>query len=99
MSPRSRYDYRVIGDLLCLVDLDERGSRSVTNDAEQLVPELHALGLLPDGRRLIYRDSTGTWDEMLIAAGGRFAGFRPLRAYSLVEAFAVIRQEGNDAKH
>ena len=92
MTPRSQYDYKVIAGVLCLVDSDDPGARSVTNDAEQLVPELHALGLLPPGRRLIYRDSTGTWDEMLVREGGLFVGFAPLRAKSLLEALAMVRE-------
>ena len=46
---------------------------SVTNDAEavvlELAPEL-------DGRRLLYRDSQGQLDEILIK-DGQFAGFVP----------------------
>jgi hypothetical protein len=97
MTPRSKYDYKVIAGVLCVVDADEEGARSVTNDAEHVVAELHALGLLPPGRRLIYRDSTGQWDEMQVREGGLFVGFAPLRAKSLLEALAMVREPGAKA--
>lgn len=48
---------------------------SVTNDAEAVVEDLAAKGLLPPGRRLFYYDSDGQLDELLVK-DGRFAGFR-----------------------
>ena len=49
---------------------------TVTNDAEAVVAKLAAAGLLPEGRRLLYFDSEGRLDEILVARG-RFAGFKP----------------------
>ncbi len=49
---------------------------SVTNDAENVVRELVAKGLLTPGRRLFYYDSDGILDEILIKDGA-FAGFAP----------------------
>jgi len=48
---------------------------TITNDAEAVVEELANRGELPDGRRLIYIDSEGRRDEILIQHG-RFAGFK-----------------------
>lgn len=42
---------------------------SVTNDAENVVRELVASGRLPEGRRLLYYDSAGYLDEILIKNG------------------------------
>lgn len=50
--------------------------RTVTNDAENVVPELFRRGLLPPGKRLFYFDSHGDLDEIL-HADGRFTGFWP----------------------
>lgn len=97
MTPRSKYDYKVIGGVLCVVDADEPGTRSVTNDAEHVCSELHGLGLLPPGRRLIYRDSTGAWDEMVVRDGGLFVGFAPLRAKTMVEALQRVRGDHHAA--
>ena len=49
---------------------------SVTNDAENVVLELAGQNLLQPGRRLLYYDSDGRLDEMLIK-DGVFLGFAP----------------------
>lgn len=61
-------------DVIWVVDLDAPGYRSVTNDADNVVPYmLEAYGNHP----IIYKDSTGQWD-MLEHDGVRFTGFRSL---------------------
>lgn len=50
---------------------------SVTNDAERVVRQLVAGGLLPPGRRLAYYDSLGDLSELLVK-DGEFAGFGPI---------------------
>lgn len=47
---------------------------SVTNDAERVVKQLVAGGLLPPGRRLAYYDTEGQLDEIIVE-DGQFAGF------------------------
>jgi len=49
---------------------------SVTNDAENVVRSLVAQGHLPEGRRLLYYDSDGRLDEILVK-DGQFVGFAP----------------------
>lgn len=61
-----------------LVIRDLNGKKSVTNDAEHVVDELQAGGLLTPGRRLFYYDSTGRLDEIAWTAETGFAGFRML---------------------
>jgi hypothetical protein len=53
-----------------------RDAKSVTNDAENVVRDLVKQGHLPAGRRLLYYDSMGQLDELLIK-DGKFAGFAP----------------------
>lgn len=63
---------------------------SVTNGAEAVVAALRDRKLL-QGRRLIYRDTEGIWDEMLIdAASMEFAGFSLIGATSLRDALAAV---------
>jgi len=50
---------------------------TVTNDAEAVVDYLRAHNLVWQGRRLIYCDSDGHWDEILLKDGS-FSGFRTL---------------------
>lgn len=52
------------------------GSRSVTNDAENVVKELH--NKFP-GDRIIYRDTCANWDELRHDGRGNFLGFAPAR--------------------
>ena len=61
----AKADYAVIQvdqDRVFLVDLD-LGGKSVTNDAEAVCEEMQAAYL---GRRVIYRDTMGRWDEMRV---------------------------------
>ena len=70
------YDYEVVDRVVCIVDND-RGN-SVTNDAENVIADLFNDGIdlsMP----VIYRDTMGTWDRLLVI-GGRFAGFSPIGA-------------------
>jgi hypothetical protein len=50
---------------------------TVTNDAEDVVRRLVEEGRLPEGRRLLYYDSEGNLDE-LVVKDGKFAGFKPV---------------------
>ncbi|MBU0598707.1 hypothetical protein KKF61_07045 [Patescibacteria group bacterium] len=48
---------------------------SVTNDAENVVIRLFAAGLLKEGKRLLYEDSEGELDAIIVA-NGEFVRFR-----------------------
>lgn len=52
--------------------------RTITNAAELVILELAASGLLWNGRKLFYLDSSGDRDELL-HFDGQFVGFRPGR--------------------
>ena len=71
---------------------DQRNGRSVTNDAELVIADLHERGFdlsLP----VIYRDSLGRWDGLAVR-GGHFTGFYPLNSAtssSYAEAWARLR--------
>lgn len=72
-SQASQYSVINFNDeFVWLVDLD-RGTRSVTNDADAVCL---ALNEQYPGRRIIYRDSMGRWDE-LRHDRGRFLDYAP----------------------
>ncbi len=78
-GPRADYTYTVEGSVIAIVDLDQ-GSKSVTNDMENVLNDIRAeLGDLA-GYAVIYRDSTGRWD------GVRQVGQLSIEFYSLNEA-------------
>lgn len=70
--------------------LEDRGTgMSLTNDAANVVAHLAACGVLTGPRRILYRDTDGTWDEMLHAAG-RFTGFAPVGARTREDALVKV---------
>lgn len=85
--PESVFTWDIDGDLVAVVDLD--GGRSVTNDAEAVVAFLVGAGIDFSGKRLAYRDTLGTWDELKVR-DNRFAGFGLLDALTLDHAKAIM---------
>lgn len=81
--------FEVGDDVLALVDHD-RGM-SITNDAEGVISVLASRYDL-SRRRVIYRDTTGLWDE-LVHERGRFKVFRVLGLASRDDAVAQVRAE------
>lgn len=61
---------------LYIRDIGHETGKSVTNDAEWVVEQLHAKGLLPEGRRLLYFDSEDMLSEIM-HKNGVFVGFNP----------------------
>lgn len=60
--------------IVWIEDLNRPGSKSVTNDAENVAREINES--FPD-HRIFYKDSLGVWDEILHKSGV-FEGFKPL---------------------
>lgn len=82
---------------LCVYDLSSlpgntRAYKTVTNDAEAVVDELVERGHLKAGMRLIYRDTRGIYDEIIVK-DGRFAGFVPLNLRDREAALRALAQE------
>lgn len=72
---RADYSYSVEGSVIAIVDLDQ-GSKSVTNDMENVLEDIRAeLGDL-SGYAVIYRDSMGRWDGVRLV--GRLVEFYAL---------------------
>ena len=67
-GPRADYTYTIEGNVIAIIDLDQ-GSKSVTNDMEEVLNDLRvAIGEL-SGYSVIYRDSTGRWDGVRLERG------------------------------
>lgn len=74
---RAHYDIvKVTSTIVWIRDRDEDGVVSVTNDAENVVKELH--NKYP-GARIIYQDTMQAWDELKHDGCGTFTGFAPAR--------------------
>jgi hypothetical protein len=66
--------HKVTPEIVFIVD-DDLGGCSVTNAARRVVD---VLSWTHPGKRVVYRDSEGRWDEM-IHNGGEFLRFAPFR--------------------
>jgi hypothetical protein len=86
---RATYGYTVLDAFVLVVDQD-RGP-SVTNDAEHVIEDLSRAQVLT-GRRVLYRDTDGRWDELLVR-DGVFVGFIAIGAAS--PAGAIAKAEGH----
>jgi hypothetical protein len=73
---------------VAITDLDEPGFPSVTNDIENVLAALVEAGLLVAGRLVIYQDSEGIWDQVVIDANCIFVRFNSLNADSVNAAMA-----------
>ena len=63
------------GQILILVDVGKGKAKSITNDVEWVLSELHLmLGDDLDGMRIIYRDTMQRWDG-IAHRGAAFLGF------------------------
>jgi hypothetical protein len=85
------FSLSVLPDVVLVVDdFDEaHPTMTVTNGAENIVRMLVRRNVLGE-RRLLYRDTEGYWDEILVDRGC-FAGFAPIRARELDIALLTIR--------
>jgi hypothetical protein len=67
-GPRADYTYTIEGSVIAIIDLDQ-GSKSVTNDIENVLEDIRAeVGDLA-GYAVIYRDSMGRWDGVRFERG------------------------------
>ncbi|SDM57012.1 hypothetical protein SAMN05216360_102471 [Methylobacterium phyllostachyos] len=88
-TTRSDYTVEDLLDVVLVVDLD-RGGRSVSNDASGVIDDLRKAGLIRPGVPVVYRDSSGTWDQLRVKEG-RFSGFSSVGVLTREEAIAWAR--------
>ena len=84
---RSVYSRAVYGDVITIIDHD--GGKSVTNDAENVIADLAADFDL-SRYRVIYKDTRGIWDQMLVDRTGRFVGFSSINERDLPAALSKL---------
>jgi hypothetical protein len=86
-NERSSYTVETRGDVICVTDLD-RG-RTVTTDADRVIDDLVECHGSLVGKRVIYRDSMGVWDEIVVS-DDRFTGFRSVGERNLDAALRTL---------
>lgn len=85
---RSNYIYEVYGKVIAIIDPDD-GGKSVTNDAENIIADFVEKGFDLSQYRVIYRDTRGIWDEMLVKDSA-FKDFRSINERELSAALAKL---------
>jgi hypothetical protein len=85
---RAVYSRTVHGNVIAIVDHD--GPRSITNDADNVIADLVAQGFDLSRYQVIYRDTRGIWDQMLVDATGHFIGFSSINERDLPSALARL---------
>lgn len=85
---RAVYSRSVHGNVIAIVDHD--GPCSVTNDAENVIADLVARGFDLSRSQVIYCDTLGIWDQILIDRTGHFAGFSSLNERDLAAALGKV---------
>ena len=86
-EPRSVYSRTVYGNVIAIIDYDQ--GKSVTKDADNVIADLAADFDL-SRYRVIYRDTRGIWDELLVDRTGHFAGFSSINERDLPAALAKL---------
>lgn len=81
---KSHYSVSIVKETIVLLDMDQ--GMSITNNAENVVAELHDLGIF--GMPIVYCDTDGVWDQLAVNAAGEFIGFWPLRAMTMDDAIS-----------
>ncbi|MGU3476911.1 DUF6011 domain-containing protein [Methylobacterium sp. D48H] len=81
------FESEVVGDVITLIDLDQ-GGPTVTNAVEAVIADLR-YQKFDLSKPVIYRDSRGIWDEIVLQ-DGQFAGFRSIGTKNRCEALEVI---------
>lgn len=85
---RASYSYTIEDGVVCIIDNDQ--GKSVTNDAENVIADLVAEGVDLTKNLVVYRDTTWTWDQLLVD-GNQFSGFKSINATDKESAKAKVR--------
>jgi hypothetical protein len=84
---RAVYSTSIHGDVIAIVDHNQ--GKSVTNDADNVIADLAANFDLSK-YCVIYSDTRGIWDQLLVDRTGHFAGFSCLNVRDLPAALALL---------
>jgi len=92
-AEETRGNVEKLHPFLCITDLDA-GSISVTNDIENVLRVLVASDNLKPGMRVVYCDTEGMWDEVVIDDQCAFVRFRLMQVPSRDVAITLAITKG-----
>ena len=84
------FDYEVVNDVVAIYDLD-LGNNSVTNDIQCILEILKGGIENLAQKKVIYRDSMGIFDEVVINENATFMGFRSINETTLDKAITKLK--------
>jgi hypothetical protein len=79
------YDYDIVKNVIIILDLN-KGGKSVTNAIEWVLKEIKKDVGTFHGRKVIYRDSFGIYDGVLVDVDGNFKDFYSIKEKELDKA-------------
>lgn len=82
------FTWGIRSGVVCIVDPDT--GASVTNDVDSVLARISADGVDLHAHPVIYRDSMGIWDEIVMDDRGGFDGFLGINERGLDAAIAKI---------
>lgn len=88
-GPRADYSHVVECGIVCITDNDN--GKSVTNDVENVLKDLVGFGYDLDNLKVIYRDTMGIWDEIVVK-NRLFLEFRNLGERSRLSAMEKVKR-------
>lgn len=88
MGCRADYSYSVEEGVVCIVDHDN--GKSVTNDADNVIDDLVKAGIDVSGMPVIYRDTEGYWDQLLVSES-RFVDFASIHERERIAAIRKVK--------
>lgn len=93
-SSTADYSRELHGNVVCVIDHDN--GRSVTNDVDNVLAGIAAEVTDLRSHRVIYRDTAGIWDEIVLNEDGTFKTFRSINETQLAAALARIGASTSD---
>ena len=92
MTKPAIFRHEIRDGVLCIWDLYDPQSMclTVTNDAENVLAKIAKAGDMCS--KVIYRDSEGEWDELVVDSAMQFLSFRSLHERDLDVALRRVRE-------
>lgn len=88
-SSTADYTYELHGNVVCIIDHDN--GMSVTNDIERVLADIKGEGVPLGSYRVIYRDTMGVWDEVVLNDDGTFRAFKSINEQQFDAALAKVQ--------
>ena len=92
---RSKYKVWIQQNVICIEDLNEPETKSVTNDIENVINDLKKQfsSYILKNYKIIYQDTNNIWDEIELKNDLNFDKFISINTESLTEALEIVTEK------